>query len=294
MDTETYTLLEKMHLDKVALIPIESFENKKLLDLKKDRAIKEYYATCKPFLIQYVMEKTEVEITTFLDADLYFFSPPESIYKEFGNSSVLIVPHLFPEKSDAAKTKGLFNAGMVMFRNDKNGTECLDWWVKSCNDWCYDRYENGKFADQMYIDSFPLKFKEVKVTEQKGINTAYWNIARYKFFKKDGLIWGKDKKTKEIFPLIFYHFSGVTLYKWLGKIRNIYCVRYIAPNIKKLIYNKYSETLNLSLNTLNKYKPNFNYGIKEKMSKEFLKLFWKKELISYIHIVVDYWREKQK
>ena len=63
---------------------------------------------------------------------------------------------------------GRFNVGMVSFRNDVAGLACLSRWREKCIEWCYDRVEDGKFADQGYLDDWPTEHEGVVVLDMQG------------------------------------------------------------------------------------------------------------------------------
>jgi hypothetical protein len=211
MDDETYWILNDMHLSEVVLISIADFEweNKRLAEAKKNRSLMEYYFTCTPSLIDYVIKKVpEKEVLTYLDADLFFFSSIEPVYQELTNGSVLIIEHRFSYKLRHLEKYGHYNVGLVAFRNNTDGLTCLGWWRDRCLEWCYDRLEGGKFADQKYLDEWAYKFKGVIVLQHYGAGLAPWNLANYSYlYKTMGTI------TPGLFvngaPLIMYHFHGV-------------------------------------------------------------------------------------
>ena len=60
---------------------------------------------------------------------------------------------------------------------DDVGKKCLHEWMQQCLEWCFDRYEDGKFADQKYLDSWPEKFKNhLVISKNLGVGIAPWNI----------------------------------------------------------------------------------------------------------------------
>jgi putative methyltransferase (TIGR04325 family) len=174
-----------------------------LCETKSDRTQVEYYFTCTPFLLQEIMGKAVADsLVTYLDADLYFFSSPEPIFAELGAQSVAIIPHRFPPDLAGNTIYGEFNVGWMTFRQDVSGRECLQWWAERCAEWCYDRVEPGRFADQKYLDEFSGRFAGVHVVQHPGANLAPWSIRSHQLSGEPGAVLVDDQ------PLIFFHFHG--------------------------------------------------------------------------------------
>jgi hypothetical protein len=105
---------------------------------------------------------------------------------------------------DRLEKYGKFNAGMISFKNDGVGRLCLEWWQKKCTEWCFDRLDGNRFADQKYLDEIPIRFNSVYICKHLGINSAPWNILDSSIFEISGEKYIKDSK------LICYHFHGVS------------------------------------------------------------------------------------
>ena len=112
-----------------------------------------------------------------------------------GEKSVLITEHRYTKEYDQSRTSGIYCVQFMTFKNDKNGMEALNWWRNACIEWCYSRFENGKFGDQKYLDDWLNRFKGVHSLKNLGGGVAPWNIQQYDLSKKE-------------FELIFYHFHG--------------------------------------------------------------------------------------
>lgn len=201
-DDETYRLLEQMHLPRVELIRLSEFENPELLAVKGTRSPVEYYWTATPDLPLYIFNRdASVTQVTYLDADLYFFTPPRPMEDELGDGSIMIVEHRYaPRQMYLAVESGIYNVSLLVFRRDANAMACLHWWRERCLEWCYARVENGKMGDQKYLDDWPTRFKGVVVLKHPGCGVAPWNIDNYRLEKREGTIWVDNV------PLIFYHF----------------------------------------------------------------------------------------
>src|SRR5262245_37921108 len=205
----TYDSLLHLQIDNLIPISLESFEHgdNALLSAKEDRTLIEYYFTCSPSLIQYVLKQNpEIDALCYLDADLFFYSDPSPIYKELGEQSILIIPHRFPvDATWRGEDYGTYNVGLLAFSNDRFAHECLQWWRERCVEWCFDRCEPGRFADQKYLDDWPERFERVVVSQHKGANLAPWNWMNYDIQISNGTA-SVDGE-----PLIFYHFHGVKI-----------------------------------------------------------------------------------
>lgn len=262
-DDVAYEILSKMNLKYVAPFKLHEVENSdpKILEAKGNRNHTEYMWTLSSFFTHYILTKYEdIEYVTYLDADLYFYASPEIALQDMGNSSVLITPHNLASKK-REEIVGKYNVGMVIFKNDANGSACLKWWKDECLKWCYDSITSDKYGDQKYLDYFEQKFKGVFVYHQKGACLAGWNIRNYvgKIFKKNGQI-QIDGDT-----LIFFHFSQWRQYfpkSPLMPFGPLGAYDYIFPPSlhKKLIYNEYASAIYSAMDKIRKVVPDFTFG----------------------------------
>ncbi|MDO8722362.1 MAG: hypothetical protein Q7J31_09050, partial [Syntrophales bacterium] len=175
MDEATLEASTQFDLPEVELISLPDFEkdDEPLVWAKQNRSQVEYYFTCTPSLPLYVLNHwPEVNLITYLDADLFFFASPAPLFEELGAGSVAIIGHRFPPHLRDKERYGIYNVGWLSFRRDENGFVCLNWWRERCIDWCYDREEDGRFADQKYLDDWPSRFQNLIVLQHKGANLA--------------------------------------------------------------------------------------------------------------------------
>jgi hypothetical protein len=171
---------------------------------KGNRNFVEYFFTCSPATCNYVISNfSEVDLITYLDADLFFFNSPNEIFHELSDNSIGIISHRFNFFTKRNKIYGEYNVGWVSFRRDNNGLKCLDDWMNDCINWCYQKIEKTRFADQKYLDYWPNKYEGVKVISIIGANVAIWNIKNYKLTCEGGSLMVNKES------LIFYHFANL-------------------------------------------------------------------------------------
>jgi len=205
LDQETFDILGSLGDESIIPVKLEDIESwdKELLVAKQNRSLIEYYFTLSPVFPLYVLEHFDVDIVTYLDADLMFFSSPKAIYEELGDASIFITEHGFPEDLKHLEIHGVFNVQCQVFRADRTGIECLERWKKQCLEWCFDRLEKGKYADQKYIDEWPgLYGNNLVISKNKGVGVAPWNIKNKKMVIQGSQYYIDDE------PLVFYHFHG--------------------------------------------------------------------------------------
>jgi len=234
LDDITFDSLQKLSLPGVSLIRLSHLEQKypSLATARKNRSLTEYYFTLTPVLPSYLLaQNPEIELLAYVDADLYFYSALDPIYGELGDGSILIVPH-------RRAGRPTYNVGMLVFRNDEVGRECLGWWRERCLEWCYHRHEAGKFADQGYLEDWPSRFRDVVVSQHKGVGFAPWNAAQHELTVRAGCVFVDSD------PLIFYHFGAVRMTRSCLVRHNLpfYSTR-MTRALKNLVYAPYVRAL---------------------------------------------------
>ncbi len=240
-DDQTFNILKKLNLVNATIISLSQLEDEDLLRVKPTRTVAEYCWTATPATIYYVIKNFDVESCTYIDADVYFYSSPQIIFDEFADNSVLITEHRFsPEYIKEEKLSGKYCVQFITFRNDKNGLEVLTWWKDQCIIWCYNRVEDGKFGDQMYLNDWTTRFKKVHVLKHLGGGLAGWNISQYEFFKEKEEFYGIEIKSKSRFDVIFYHFHYLKYYT-NGKLQ--IGPRIISNSAKEYFYKPYLKEL---------------------------------------------------
>jgi hypothetical protein len=171
---------------------------------KLNRSRSEFYFTCSPCFPLHVLKTfPEVDLLVSIDADTYFFESPEPIFEEMALSSIGLTEHRYSPGMERYRKYGAFNVGWIMFRRDEEGLGCLEWWRDRCLEWCHDRLDGDRFADQKYLEKLPGLFNSVKIIPDIGLNLGHWNFAQYRLTCRDGRVFVDGQ------PLIFFHFASV-------------------------------------------------------------------------------------
>ncbi|HET6244975.1 MAG TPA: glycosyl transferase [Bacteroidia bacterium] len=260
-DDNSFNILNKLKLEKATIIPLADFENDRLLAVKPTRTKAEYCWTCTSSTILYVIEKYNVSHCTYLDADLYFYQDPKILIQEMGNNSILITEHRYPPKFNRISTSGIYCVQFITFLNDEYGMEALRWWSNACIEWCYDRYEDGKFGDQKYLDDWTTRFKGVHVLQHLGGGLASWNVEQYPFVsRKANIITFIHKKDNSKFEAVFYHFHHVRFFK--NDIVDLGWRHPTMPVVNNL-YVPYIKELSDNENVVKLMDPGFNIPLQE-------------------------------
>jgi hypothetical protein len=212
-DDLTLRILNKLQLKNVTLVPLELFETDELKKVKTERSKGEYCWTCTPSTISYVLNNYEVNECTYIDSDLFFYSDPAVLISELDKNgkNVLMTEHRFSfiPRLYEEKRGGRFCVQFLTFRNEQSSRAILDRWKKQCIDWCYARYEDGKFGDQKYLEEWPDIYQNTHILEHQGGGVAPWNLDSYRFYMEEGRLKGIVRKTGVEFDVVFYHFQYV-------------------------------------------------------------------------------------
>lgn len=264
LDELTHTILQSLKLPNVIPVPLHALErgDDGLLAARGNRSIIEYYWTLTPSIIAWLLQAhPHIQLLTYLDADLYFFSSPDPVFAELKDGAVAIHEHRFsPELRQLQEENGRFNVGLMCFRRDARGLAALDWWRQQCLQWCYARPEDGKLGDQKYLEQFPTRFSGVVILEHLGIGLAPWNQAQYTIKGGDGAA-----PTVNGQAVIFYHFHAFAVVGD-GVVVAAKHAYTIAEPIARACYAPYCEALDKAVDRIKSTMPTFSFGLREPAS----------------------------
>lgn len=242
-DDKAYLLLKSLNLKFVSVISLSEFEDDELLQIKGTRSKGEYCWTCTSSTILYCIQRYSLSHCTYIDADLYFYSDPKVLIDEMGDNDVLITSHRYTPEYDQTTKSGKYCVQFMTFRNTENGINVLKWWRNACIAWCYARFENGKFGDQMYLDDWTTRFTGIHELEHLGGGVAPWNMQQYSFRKQDNIWKGVELSSGRTFDLVFFHFHAI-LSCQKGFLREFYFNFYKLPrSTRRYIYLPYVSIL---------------------------------------------------
>ena len=244
-DDKLVSILYKLNLAHVTIVTLQEFEDEELLAIKPTRTRGEYCWTCSSSTILYCLTHYDIPSCTYLDSDLFFYSNPQVLIDEMGNDDVLITEHRYSPQYDQTDIAGKYCVQFMTFKNNENGLNVLKWWRNACLDWCYSRYEDGKFGDQKYLDDWTKRFNGIHELRHLGGGVAPWNMQQYSFRKRGNQYEGVELVTGEVFPVVFFHFHSLQCYR-KGLLREFLLVDmgYELPvSARRLLYSEYLPVL---------------------------------------------------
>ena len=197
-----WDIMATLRLSNVHLYRLSDLEanDPALRHARGNRSLVEYYFTLTPSLPRWLFGRLhDIPRLTYLDADLFFFSSPQPLLQELDSASIGVTEHRFAPTAMDRQRYGRFNVGWLTFRNDLAGRRCLDEWREQCLEWCHDRVEPGRFAEQKYLDDWPSGQRNVRIVQHRGANVAPWNLAGLEVSATDEGVFVDGQ------PLVFFH-----------------------------------------------------------------------------------------
>lgn len=257
MDQTTYDMLRK--LNQRNLVPIhlsEIVNDDEIRRVREGTTHGQFCWVSQPLACIYILDRFNVDMVTYLEADSIFFNDPEVLFEELGAFSVSLVPHRYTPKFNKAKTSGKYCVQFNAFRNDSLAREVLNYWKYSC--FKYSKERPDYYPGQVTLDDWPIKFPGVKEIEHRGAGVAPWNVQQYNIHKF------KDKIFVDDVPLIFYHFHQYSQYEDGSHELGAYP---LTANVLHEIYSKYISELRDIEKWVQTLDPEFIYKRKMKKSK---------------------------
>lgn len=249
MDMKCKEILDAYNYKNVITIPFEHFSKQcGLEEIRQTRSIGELCWTCTSFLIDYVLNVYKESICTYVDADMYFYKNPKCLIDEMGDKTVQIVEHrynptMMGKLSHAAA--GTYCVEFNTFKNTSDSLKLLQWWKEKCYESCTIS-GGGKtvWGDQGYLEDWGRK-GNVSVLKHLGGGMAPWNVVQYQLISNEEEIIVREKRSKMVFPLIFYHFHNIAYYSEYEANIGVFEPWREDKSLVTLLYTQYLQNLNL-------------------------------------------------
>ncbi|MCR5187348.1 MAG: hypothetical protein K6C97_00325 [Treponema sp.] len=243
MDNQTAEYLKNLNHQNLVVFTVEDTKvmYPVLEKLQKERTRAEFSWTLSSFSIQYCLRQFNLDSCTYIDSDICFYNDPQILIDELNGKSVMITEHRYTPEYDLAAINGKFCVQFMYFKNDDEGNKVLEYWRSSCQEWCYNRNEDGKFGDQMYLNDWESRFAScVYNCHNPGCGLAPWNVQQYKIVQKEEKLYVEDLITKVQTPIVFYHYHELKEYapkKW--------CLTHyrLTSEQKEILYKPYIQKL---------------------------------------------------
>ncbi|MEJ1973265.1 MAG: hypothetical protein WDM96_12625 [Lacunisphaera sp.] len=204
LDETVVRLLPALGEERLRVVSLGELEaaDPELVAVKGTRTRVEYYFTVSPcWPATPVAHATRNRTSCVSRRDLFFFAAPDPIWAMLDQGSVLTGLHRFPAYLAHYERHGRYNVGVLGWKRDANGLACLEWWRARCLEWCYDRLEDGRYADQKYLEEWPRLVAGVVENTHPGVNLAPWNWMNHRYAFADGSVQADGQ------PLVVFHFA---------------------------------------------------------------------------------------
>ncbi len=239
VDEEAERHLARLAPADLTVIPLRELETPELLAVKGGRTRGEYCWTITPFTFQAVFDRQpSAARVTYVDADVFFLDNPRVLLRELDESGrhVLITEHAYAPEYDRSHDSGRFCVQFLAFDRSDPARTVMRWWQERCVEWCFARYEDGKFGDQVYLDRWPELFGDyVHIVRQVDRTLAPWNARHFARLAGGRL------------SPVFYHFHGLRLLP--GRRARLFKFYDVGPSAWK-IYRLYLDALAQSFEQL--------------------------------------------
>jgi hypothetical protein len=162
-----------------------------------------------PFAIRYLLEQSYEQVL-FLKLETLVLEDLNPLFIELNLKSAIVTPHLlFPNISDVninqevdVLVAGVYNAGIVGFRNTTEALVFLNWWGQKTKSQCFRDISNGLHFEQRWLDFITSYIVDLGVVRNAGVNVAHWNLHERKLKIVNGMLYaGGDK-------CLVFRFSG--------------------------------------------------------------------------------------
>jgi hypothetical protein len=243
MDDTTSAMIRKLGRPHWKVITVEQLGDHELIEVKKSRPHREFCWTCAPAMVsRLVQSHGDKDIVVYVDADLYFFSSPQLLLDELGDSgNILIHEHRYSaDRRHYESSSGRFNVGFVAFVVSDEARACVTRWRGQVLDKCVLDPDNGFCGDQGYLNEWPGRYPGLRILQNIGGGVEPWNLRSYE-------VAGDVRQPKvDDVPVVFFHYHSfrTVSVRFFGNIAAIPAWGYeFSREAQRLLFSRYSRRL---------------------------------------------------
>ncbi len=266
LDAETKRGLRNLYQDRVIALD-HDYVDVRWPEMTRPPTQRNYWesiAMRKSCLLWSVMQEMMApeELLFYADSDCLFYSSPDPALAMMKDASIGVSRHAFSPRHRWLLKNGVYNAGLMIIRNDEQGLLCMRDWADDCYDWCHHRVEGYKLMNQGYLTRWPHRYQRVTDLDHFGLNLAPWNFEGRDLSTTDGVIRVNGQ------PLIVYHFHGMKRNN--GEWMNVSPLidKDLHPDLFEQVYVPYIAQLKRGEDRLGKLGFDLNQPTFEKYSKK--------------------------
>jgi hypothetical protein len=205
MDSIAHALLTKMNCPTLVPVAVDELLTPAISAVRARTTHGQFCWVCQPLICEFLLDRLQPDMVTYLEADSLFFSSPEPLFAEMAGRSASLVPHNYSREFDNSAVAGLYCVQFNAFANDSAAREVLAYW----REWCfkYDKSAPTVYPGQTSLDDWPGRFPAVAVIRNPGAGVAPWNIRGYELTLKDSVPYVNG------LPAVFFHYHQYGRFK---------------------------------------------------------------------------------
>ncbi len=195
--------------EKFTTVYLKDVKIPKLPEMIERYGVAELCTAVKPYFLEYLFEKQELQRVCYFDPDIYFYGPIQNIWNELKKSAIVLTPHILGPLDEGHRPNefhvfqaGIFNLGFLGLRRGKESAQLLSWWQERLVKYAHNAPEKNQHYDQKWMDLVPGFYDSVHIDRSPGCNAAYWDFSNRKMVEKHGRYFVNGQQ------LMFFHFSG--------------------------------------------------------------------------------------
>lgn len=201
--------------------PEDFFDQTELIELYTKYNLSQICIILKPLFITYLLKKKGFEKMVYISPDLFFLGTPSEFFNSLESFDVLVIPHFLStgehnqvsEWTHDIKTRGIFDLGLIGFKNTSESLDFLNWWSQQVF-YSQDPSAATEYLwEQKCIGQAIIEFSGIGIFKNPGYNVAHWNLQERPLRTKNKKIYVGD------FQLKCFHFNDVNFNQDLSLTR---------------------------------------------------------------------------